>query len=112
MEKLTIVKVLSKGTPITEHDLERWRQVFAQKMMTPEQAVATGQVSVEEIPPSNDGQLVLVKVGGDDYVPTAEDLDTWKKIFEEAMDDSDFKIFTHENVTVEVIDIGQIIAVE
>lgn len=57
--------------------------------------------------------LTLVKIGGADYKPSPVDLDAWRQVFEEAQNDKDFKIFTHEAVTVErvghnsnVIDIG------
>lgn len=45
--------------------------------------------------------LTLVKVGGEDYKPTPADLDSWRQIFEEAQNDKDFKIFTHDKVAVE-----------
>lgn len=50
--------------------------------------------------------LTLVKVGGPDYKPQPADLDTWRNIFEEAQYDKDFKIFTHEAVTVERVGAG------
>lgn len=50
--------------------------------------------------------LTLVKVGSADYKPTPGDLDSWRNIFEEAQYDKDFKIFTHEGVTVERIGAG------
>lgn len=53
--------------------------------------------------------LTLVKVGGGagDYKPTHADLEAWRSIFEEAQYDKDFKIFTHEAVTVERVGYGQ-----
>ncbi len=53
--------------------------------------------------------LTLVKVGGGagDYKPTHADLEGWRSIFEEAQYDKDFKIFTHEAVTVERVGYGQ-----
>jgi hypothetical protein len=47
--------------------------------------------------------LTLVKVGGggDNYKPTPADLEIWRQVFEEAQYDKDFKIFTHDAVTVE-----------
>lgn len=53
--------------------------------------------------------LTLVKVGGGagDYKPTHADLEAWRGIFEEAQYDKDFKIFTHEAVTVERVGYGQ-----
>jgi hypothetical protein len=52
--------------------------------------------------------LTLVKVGGGDggYKPTFADLENWRSIFEEAQYDKDFKIFTHEGVTIERIGAG------
>jgi len=45
--------------------------------------------------------LTLVKIGGEDYKPSPTDLDAWRQVFEEAQNDKDFKIFTHDKVTVE-----------
>lgn len=45
--------------------------------------------------------LTLVKIGGEDYKPSPVDLDAWRQVFEEAQNDKDFKIFTHDKVTVE-----------
>ena len=50
--------------------------------------------------------LTLVKVGSADYKPTPADLESWREIFESAQYDKDFKIFTHEAVTVEKIGSG------
>jgi hypothetical protein len=49
--------------------------------------------------------LTLIKVGGgaDNYRPTPEDLQMWRNVFEEGQYDKDFKIFTHDGVTVEKI---------
>ena len=47
--------------------------------------------------------LTLIKIGGagENYKPTPVDLEAWRQVFEEAQYDKDFKIFTHEAVTVE-----------
>lgn len=45
--------------------------------------------------------LTLVKIGGEDYKPSPADLDAWRQVFEEAQNDKDFKIFTHDKVSVE-----------
>lgn len=47
--------------------------------------------------------LTLIKVGGGEggYKPSPIDLENWRQIFEDAQYDKDFKIFTHEAVTVE-----------
>lgn len=113
MDKLTIIKVLSQGTPVSQNDLERWRQVFAQKLMTLEEAEATGEVTVEYVEPIKAKHtLTLIKVGGDGYQPTPEELEIWRDIFEDAVGDPDFKIFTHPYVEIDVIDLGEIITVE
>lgn len=48
--------------------------------------------------------LTLVKVGTEDSLPTKEDLDEWRKVFEDAEKNGDFKIFTHPHITIERID--------
>nr|BDD46222.1 hypothetical protein 54 [bacterium] len=46
--------------------------------------------------------LTLVKLGGsNDYRPTQSDIDAFRTILEEAQYDKDFKIVTHEGVTIE-----------
>ena len=45
--------------------------------------------------------LTLVKIGSADYKPTFADLEQWRSVFAEAEHDKNFKIFTHEAVTVE-----------
>jgi hypothetical protein len=49
--------------------------------------------------------LTLVKIGGgtDGFKPTPADLELWREVFESAQNDKDFKIFTHDAVTVERI---------
>ena len=82
--------------------------------MSPELAMATGEVEVEQLPMAKPGDhfLTLVRVGSDEYAPSIEDLENWRQVFEEASKDPDFKIFTHKDVSVEVIDIGKVVAVE
>jgi hypothetical protein len=45
--------------------------------------------------------MTLVKLGGEDYRPTQEDIEAFKNILEEAQYDKDFKLVTHGGVTVE-----------
>lgn len=53
--------------------------------------------------------LTLVKIGGggDNYKPTPADLEMWRQIFEESQYDKDFKIFTHDGVTVDRVGYNQ-----
>lgn len=50
--------------------------------------------------------LTLVKIGNQDFRPTPVDLENWRNVFENAMFDKNFKIFTHDAVTVEPIGFG------
>lgn len=113
-KKFTIIKVLPKNGTISQDDLNRWHEIFRTNSMPPELAMATGEVEVEEfnVPKPGTNTLTLVKVGSDEYAPSVEDLEQWRLIFETASFDPDFKIFTHKDVSVEVIDIGKVIAVE
>jgi hypothetical protein len=47
----------------------------------------------------------LVKIGGagENFKPSAADLEEYRRVFEDAQYDKDFKIFTHDAVTVERI---------
>lgn len=114
--KITIIKVLPKdgeSSPSRE-DLERWRQKFAKAEVTLEEAVATGEIEFEILPEKVEGEhyLTIVKVGGKSFSPSFEDLENWRKVFEDAANDPDFKIFTHPEVEISVINIGKIIDVE
>lgn len=51
--------------------------------------------------------LTLVKIGSADYKPTFADIEAFRAIFEEAQYDKDFKLFTHDGVTVERVGYGQ-----
>ena len=114
--KLTIIKVLGPTGHPSAEDIKRWREVFAQNLMTEEEAVATGEVSIENVPTHQDGvddqTITFVKVGDEDFSPTVDDLQRWKDVFEEASKDPDFKIFTHPAVEISVIKVGKIVAVE
>jgi len=113
-KKLTIVKILPKDGTITRDDLEKWHEIFKTKSMTPTEAEATGEVVVENLPLPKPNQhfITLVKVGNDDYKPTAEDLEQWRQVFEAAANDPDYTVFTHHAVNVEVIDLNKILLVE
>lgn len=60
------------------------------------------EANVDGIMPN---ELTLVRVGGNGYLPTAEDLQIWKNIFEEAQHDPDFKIFTHDAINVTQLEV-------
>ena len=49
----------------------------------------------------------LIKIGNQDFRPTPVDLENWRNVFEQADCDKNFKIFTHDAVTVERIGWGQ-----
>ncbi len=50
-------------------------------------------------------RLSLVKLGGSDgYRPTQDDIEAFKNVLEEAQYDKDFKIVTHDGVTIEIPD--------
>lgn len=50
--------------------------------------------------------LTLIKIGDQDFRPTPVDLENWRNVFESAVFDKNFKIFTHNAVTVEPIGFG------
>lgn len=115
--KITIIKVLPKDgkfSPSSE-DLERWRKKFAENDQTAlADGVASGEITVEVLPEKADDEcyLTLVRVGGETFSPSFEDLENWRKLFEDAVGDPDFKIFTHPDVEIEVVPVGKIIDVE
>ena len=50
--------------------------------------------------------MTLVKVGDADFKPTVADLEAIREMFESAQYDKDFKLFTHNAVTVERVGYG------
>lgn len=112
--KITLIKILPKDGTISQEDLNRWHEIFRNNLMTSEQAMQTGEVEVQDVPVPRSGDhfLTLVRVGSDEYQPTLEDLSAWRDVFEQASKDPNFKIFTHKDVNVEVIELGKVIAVE
>jgi hypothetical protein len=109
----TIVKILSVDEQPTQTEVNRWRDVFANHPEEVQKFQEDGEIFVEKVPiPENEQYITLIKVGDDNYKPTYEDLETWRKVFEDAQKDPDFKVFTHSAVDVSVIHIGKIIGVE
>lgn len=51
--------------------------------------------------------LTLVKIGNQEFRPSPIDLEHWRNVFEEAQYDKDFKIFTHDAVTVDRVGYSQ-----
>jgi hypothetical protein len=47
--------------------------------------------------------ITLIKVGNENYKPAPADLEYWRELFENAQNDKDFKIISHEGVTIERI---------
>lgn len=114
--KLTIIKVLPRDGELSpsQEDLERWRQKFAKAEVTLEEAAATGEVEIQTLAEKAEGEhyLTVVKVGSETFSPNFTDLEQWRQIFTEAANDPDFKIFTHSEVEIDIINIGKIINVE
>jgi len=50
--------------------------------------------------------MTLVKLGGNDYRPTASDIQAMKAALEDAQYDKDFKLVTHDGVTIERVGYG------
>lgn len=51
--------------------------------------------------------LSLIKIGDDKFKPTPADLQNFRNLFEQATYDKNFKVFTHNAVTVERVGYGQ-----
>ena len=114
--KLTIIKVLGHDSPVSQKDLQKWHKIFADKRMSLQEAVATGEVFAEMIPvrqpDSEENYLTFVRIGDEDHMPTMGELEDWRKVFEEAKGDPDFKIFTYPFVDISVIKLGDIVAID
>ena len=47
--------------------------------------------------------MMVVKVGSTEHKPTSENLDAYRQVFEQATYDRNFRIFTHDAVTIEAV---------
>lgn len=97
MKKLTLIKV----PQATTQSLDFWKQRF-EDGVSPDELEQCGVKTEEFEFDENDG-LTMIKVGDKNHIPTPEDLETWRKVFEEAQADPDFKIFTNGPVNIEHI---------
>jgi hypothetical protein len=61
------------------------------------------EIDVDDLFPND---LLIVKVGDDNYPPTKKDLEAWRTLFEVAAKDKDFKIFTHNKVSIQRYEIS------
>jgi len=115
-KRITIIKICDKDYLITKEDIEHWKAVFGnRKIDNPDKynVMSDGQILVENVEINDEEHTVtFVKVGSLDYYPTASELENWRDLFEEAMHDPDFKIFTHPWVEIKQIKIDEIVAVE
>lgn len=48
-----------------------------------------------------------MKIGDNHSKPTADDLEQWKKVFEECVNDKEFMIISNNSVDIEVINFDQ-----
>jgi hypothetical protein len=107
---LTIITIGDSQYIPTKEDLKRWQIIFEQGTTLdetikkyPHMANQKTQISsVVEMEPDYN-RVLLVKVGNKNDPPTKEDLEAIRDCFEMAVDDKDFKIFTHLPITVEEI---------
>lgn len=103
-KKITLIKINNPDYKPSVEDLNYLKECFENDTMS-KATLKFGSVSVEKHFTNND-HVTLVKLGGDSYIPSASDLETWRQIFEEAKNDPDFKIFTHSEVNIEQIKVG------
>lgn len=103
--QITLIKITQPNYLPSPEDLEYLKTCYETGKMS-DAVLKFGSVSIEKQFINSD-YVTLVKVGGDDYKPSARDLDVWRQIFEEAKNDKDFKIFTHYAVNIEQIKLGK-----
>lgn len=90
MKKLTLVKVSSKDKldNLKPSELEQ---------MVKDNIVTTEQYQYDET------DLILVKINNQSSKLSQEDLLAWRGVFESAKDDKEFVIFTHQDISIELI---------
>lgn len=112
--KMTIVKVqAAKDGPPSPQDVERWKKIFDEARSPEEVAQYNSHVTVQSVIITNDEDYVtFIRIGDENYAPTISELDEWRNMFKEGMDDPDFMVFTHTSVNIETIPVSKIISVE
>ncbi len=96
----------------TKADLEKWQNIFANNTeISYEEAMLMNEIELEEIDHA-ENNILFVKLGNEEFQPTLQELENFRKVFDEAKDDPDFKIFTHSLVSVESIPVGKVIAID
>jgi hypothetical protein len=115
--RLTVIKVCGRDYMPTKEEVEKWRKIFADKQIedaSKYNIISNGEVEVEQLEFDDTEQTItFVKIGGDSYRPTSQDLESWRDVFvKEAKDNKDFKIFSHNDVEITQIKVDEIIAIE
>ena len=118
-KKITIVKVCPQDYTVTKEELEHWHNIFNNKTINDidkYNVLMDGKIKLEgmEIELDDTQKVVtFVKVGDYSYRPTEIELQIWREVFVNMQTDPTLnKIFCHNSVEIEQIDIGDIIAVE
>jgi hypothetical protein len=99
-QKLNIIRVNDadrvsiSGSRLT--NLERWKRILENNLLTPEQAVKTGEVSLEAIDLDSECLCLIGVAKQEDNLPTQEDLDAWKEVFSEAAANPGWKVIVHD----------------
>ena len=105
---LTIIKLCGSNFRPTHNDINRWREIFDKAETDPNyqiiihKAIEDKEITVEKFEPT-EKSITLIKIGNEEYIPTAQDLEFWRQLFEEAVGDPDFKIITHGPINIENI---------
>lgn len=106
MSKLKLVKL--PGHPEAE-DLEYWNKQFSEREPSQEE-LQQHNITIEEIDwgeEPDQSVLTLIKVGSETYKPSVADLEEWRQVFENAQGDPDFKIFTHDAVEIQRVEMSE-----
>jgi len=105
MNKLTLVKIGKEDDPTPSvEDLETWKNIFNKAKDDPDfllKLKPNKDICLEELEfDENDGCITLVKLGNKDYIPTIEDIECYRKLFQECSKDHNCIIFTRCPVEV------------
>ena len=111
--RYTIVQIVSHDYRPAQADLDKWRQIFAEKSMTEEEAMATGEVVITHATIPEDSQFItFIKLGDNDYHIGMNELESWRNLFNDVANGEDYIIFTGIPILIETVNVGEIIAVE
>ena len=110
---ITIIKIGDQHYKPTSADLDNWRKVFEGELSEAEMSKKYPHMVSQPIEKkefdigmnANYNRVLIVSIG-DEFTPTADNIEYWRDMFVMAVKDKDFKIFTSSKIEIRELKIG------